>query len=137
MSELKPCPFCGSAVSLRPLLTEYQVICTRCSGMMGYGTAKNVIASWNKRAHKESVEEPKLVSYADYVCVIDKYFKAVDEKMDLTAKYIAEQAKCIDLRKESERQYDCVQEKLIDAHKEIEQLRAFNTVLRHALGWND
>lgn len=115
MNELKPCPFCGNTVLLRPLATQYCVMCTHCSAMIGYGTAKSVIALWNKRFYEEPAGELKSIPYADYVCVIDKYFKAVDDKMDLTGKYIGEQAKCINL------------------NREIERLRAFNKALGHAL----
>lgn len=59
MIELKPCPFCGGSVELRPTIDmrdeTYVIHCTECH--MTYTkfvwrsySAKNVCKEWNRRA---------------------------------------------------------------------------------------
>ena len=61
MTELKPCPFCGSKASLheKPAKQAWIVECTNgtcpASYMIGwdYETEKEAIEAWNRRAKDE------------------------------------------------------------------------------------
>lgn len=59
MTELKPCPFCGSdkleiLMPPRIILLDKtygcRVFCLNCGGTTGYRTRKDAIDLWNRRA---------------------------------------------------------------------------------------
>ena len=53
-NELKPCPFCGSSdlwIDGGECLNNFEVVCTKCGGRIGYfDTKADAIAAWNRRA---------------------------------------------------------------------------------------
>ena len=64
MSDLKPCPFCGSAAILDDrmfsrdgvlLYHEYQVVCSSCGARVYYGQTSNCYKS-QPEAIKEAIE---------------------------------------------------------------------------------
>lgn len=63
MSELKPCPFCGSKETILMKLSKgWTIICNRCAVEGPYKKFKNhAIKAWNKR--DDSHLEGKKASY--------------------------------------------------------------------------
>lgn len=59
MSELKPCPFCGSGAYVigfesSPLPTMYAVVCRSChAGTNNRTTAEGAAEAWNRRVDNE------------------------------------------------------------------------------------
>ena len=55
-NKLKPCPFCGSSdlwIDGGEYLNNFEVVCTKCGGRIGYfDTKADAIAAWNRRAYE-------------------------------------------------------------------------------------
>ena len=81
MKELKPCPFCGSDVTIYSIDPHPHVFidfpsyyggwfveCTNCSCCMASGSEEEARKSWNRRAEYDEWEEhdPSECRYAQY-----------------------------------------------------------------------
>mgnify|MGYP002624665483 CR=1 FL=1 len=57
MTELNPCPFCGSEelfIDPGEYRADYMIMCVDCGGRIGYFPSKaQAIAAWNRRANND------------------------------------------------------------------------------------
>ena len=77
MSEIKPCPFCGSLATLHAEGWGYHVRCNydrNCGAVGPFKVLKaNAIAAWNRRQEAASQDEGEPVGYTSQA-EIDKQF---------------------------------------------------------------
>lgn len=75
MSELKPCPFCGSDDVFRGMLEEvhYVECCDCCAKVESYNGLEDAVAGWNARAidRDDLLKVADECASADVDCVID------------------------------------------------------------------
>lgn len=94
MSELKPCPFCGSDDVFRGMLEEvhYVECCDCCAKIETYNGIEDAVKTWNTRA----IDRDELLKIADELeneffvvydshgeidhadCFVERIMKAVD-----------------------------------------------------------
>lgn len=51
-NDLRPCPFCGSEVTITDVVCDYGIICPECGLIMIEPDTGALIRKWNRRACK-------------------------------------------------------------------------------------